>query len=138
MPVPIPISAKRGYLKASTLVGAMVEILDVENIRHEEISEHQVYGSSSTSGFRRRIPGYQDFILSFDILPQGGRFIGAVNWPHNEGDYIKVEGYSDTGIGIKGTFCISRISGIQDIGSGAIIGMSVECGGDGTPGLQSI
>lgn len=129
-----PISAKRGYLKVSTLAGAMVEIADVRNIRYEKVSENQVYGSSSTEGFRRRIPGYQDYTLGFDVYAQNGVLL----WVHDEGDFIKVEGYSDTGVGIKGTFCIDRIFGLTDIEGGTLVGITVECGGDGDPGLAAI
>jgi len=129
-----PISAKLGYLKVATYGGALVLIPDCRNIRFEKVSEEQIYGGSSTAGRRRRIPGYQDYVLSFDIYAQGG----VLHWTHDEGAYITVEGYTATGVGIKGTFLIGRITGIDDIEGGTLVGLSVECGGDGAPGLEAI
>jgi hypothetical protein len=129
-----PISAKRGYLKVGASGGAVATIADARNIRYERTSENQIYGGSSTSGYRRRIAGYSDYMLSFEVYAQNGVLV----WTHAEGASINVEGYSDTGIGIKGAFLIDRITGVVDIESGALVGISVECGGDGTPGLQAI
>jgi hypothetical protein len=129
-----PISAKGGYLKVGPAGGAVATVADARNIRYEKSSENQVYGSSSTGGFRRRLAGYRDYVLSFDVYAQNGALI----WTYEDGTSIKAEGYSATGVGFKGTFFIERISGIVDIEGGTLVGISVECGGDGTPGIESL
>ena len=131
--MPGPISAKRGYLKVGLSTGSVATIPDCRNIRTEETSENQAYASSSTSGHRRRIAGHFDCTVSFDIYAQSGVLV----WTYRRGDSIKLEGYSDTGVGIKGTFLIDRITNITDIEGGGLVGITVECSGDGTPGLSS-
>ena len=129
-----PISAKRGYLKVGLSTGSVATIPDCRNIKTSETSENQVYASSSTSGHKRRIAGQFDCSVSFEVYAQNGVLV----WTYRRGDSIKLEGYSDTGVGIKGTFLIDSVEDAIDIEGGGLVGITVQCSGDGTPGLASV
>ena len=121
-----PISAKAGALSIDTAV-----VSDVRNIRFEQRSDNKEYRSSSTAGFTKRIAGHKDYSLSFDVYAADG----AIVFSKDEGDNIAVIATAVAGKTLTGNFIIDRISGIVDIEGGDLVGLSVECSGQGSPGV---
>lgn len=133
---PIPETAKAAVLKVDTTgtYPATTVIPDAVDIRFEKTSNNTPYQSSSTGGFVRRVPGAKDSTLSFTILAQAG----VVVWTHAEGTVISACGMSNAAKGFKGYFIIDRITGEIKPGTDELVSITVECSGEGTPGVEAV
>lgn len=133
---PIPINAKDMVLKVDVAATypATTVVLDATITRFEKISENSEYKSSSTAGRIRRFAGAKDYKLTFTILAQAG----VVVWSHLEGAVISVYVITTGTTGYKGYFIIDRITAEVDVKTKEPISITVECSGEGSPGIEAV
>jgi hypothetical protein len=83
------------------------------------------------------VDAFNDNTLSggVPIYPTGEVMTG---FGHMPGEYISVVGMSSATKGLKGIFIIERITTVIDILGCKLVEQTIECLGDGTPGIEAV
>jgi hypothetical protein len=92
-------------------------------------------------GFDGKIDMETNELLALAVKCSGDGVVGGAGelvFGHLPGAYLSILGMTTATKGLRGYFILDKITAVIDLKEGRLVVMTVECSGDGSPGLEAV